>query len=87
VTSVFVLHHVRADDEYADDAKLIGVYSSKESAQAAVERLRLQPGFRDHPDGFEASEYRLDQDNWEEGFISWDEAMEPGQNESQNAQD
>jgi hypothetical protein len=75
--SVFVLHHVRADDEYGDDAKLIGVYRSEESARAAISRLSDQPGFRDHVAGFEIGPYPLDKDHWEEGFISWDEACPP----------
>jgi len=68
--SVFVLHHVRTDDEYGDDAKLIGVYRSHEAAAAAVTRLSDRPGFRDHPSGFQIDAYPLDQDHWAEGFVS-----------------
>jgi hypothetical protein len=85
MTFVHLLWHVREDDEYKEDAKLIGVYSSDEKATSAIERLTSQPGFRDYPAGFEISKYLLDQDHWEEGFISWDEANEPAQNESTNA--
>lgn len=70
MTTVFVLHHVRKDDEFGDDAKLIGVYSSDASAQTAKERLSIQPGFREHPEGFEISRYVLDMDHWTEGFIT-----------------
>jgi len=65
-----VLHHVRSDDEYGEDAKLIGVYRSADAATAAVNRLKGQPGFIDHPNGFHTSGYRLDQDHWEEGFVN-----------------
>ena len=65
---VHVLHHVRADDEYGGDAKLIGVYRLPEAARAAIERLASQPGFRDHPTGFTIDAYVLDQDHWQEGF-------------------
>jgi hypothetical protein len=68
--SVFLLQHVRVDDEYGDDAKLIGVYSSEANASAAIERLKAQPGFRDAPAGFHIDRYELDQDQWTEGFIS-----------------
>ena len=87
MTFVFVLHHIHADDEHADDAKLIGTYSSQDSAQAAIERLKNQPGFRDHVAGFEVNAYELDVDHWQEGFISWDEANEPAYNEIDNAKD
>lgn len=68
MNSVFVVHHVRRDDEYGDDAKFIGVYRFRESANAAIVRLRPQPGFRDHPAGFSVDEYELDKDHWCEGF-------------------
>lgn len=66
--TVYVMHHVRSDDEYGEDAKLIGVYRSREAAAAAVTRLLVQPGFRDHPSGFQTDAYALDQDHWSEGF-------------------
>jgi hypothetical protein len=66
--AVCVLHHVRADDEFGDDAKLIGVYRSRTAAEAAIVRLADQPGFRDHPGGFTIDVYALDQDHWREGF-------------------
>jgi len=57
-----------------DDEKLIGVYRTEEDARAAIERLRYKLGFRDHPEGFEYHEYKLNRDGWTEGFISGDEA-------------
>ncbi|MEQ1510899.1 MAG: hypothetical protein ABL909_10935 [Sphingopyxis sp.] len=67
---VHLLWHVRADDEYKEDAKLIGAYSSPESASAAIERLRDQPGFADYVAGFEINTYEIDKDHWSEGFVS-----------------
>lgn len=67
---VYLLHHIRSDDEFGDDAKLIGVYRSSESAAAAIERLKGQPGFRDHVEGFLVEGYPLDRDHWEEGFVT-----------------
>ena len=65
---VYVLHHVRSDDVYADHPKLIGVYSSLSRAEAATNRLRDAPGFCDHPDGFTIDPYPTDEDHWREGF-------------------
>ncbi|THG36741.1 hypothetical protein E5988_16545 [Sphingomonas olei] len=65
---VFVLHHVRSDDEYGDNAKLIGVYRTASAAEAATKRLGGQPGFADHPSGWQIGRYDLDQDHWIEGF-------------------
>ena len=47
--SVFVLQHLHILPTGEEDVKLLGVYRSLEGAHSAVERLRIQPGFRDHP--------------------------------------
>lgn len=65
---VCLLHYVRSVEEYGDHAKLIGVYRSPEAAAGAARRLLAQPGFRDHPKGFQTDVYTLDQDHWCEGF-------------------
>jgi homoserine kinase type II len=67
---VYLLHHVRSDDEFEDDAKLIGVYKTDAAARAAIARLGKQPGFRDHPNGFQINAYELDEDHWTEGFVT-----------------
>lgn len=68
--TVYVLQHVRSDDEYGDDAKVIGVYRSRGAADAAVSRLRDLPGFLKHPEGFQIDAYPLDQDHWCDGFVT-----------------
>ena len=68
--SVFVLQHVHSMGDDVEDVKLIGVYSSRESAQAAVVRLADAPGFSDAPDGFHIDEYQVDQDHWVEGYVT-----------------
>jgi len=72
--AIFLLHHIRSDDEYADDAKLIGAYRSESAAASAVERLRDQSGFKDHPDGWDIQQWKLDEDHWEEGFSTTPDA-------------
>lgn len=72
--AVYIVEHSHEFPNGKEDIKLIGVYTSDEAARAAVERLRLQPGFCDHPDGFTVSKYPLNQDHWTDGFVSWDEA-------------
>ena len=70
MASVFVLQHVHSWEDGAEDVKFIGVYSSHEKAQEAVTRLARLPGFADDPDGFYIDEYRVDQDQWAEGFVT-----------------
>jgi hypothetical protein len=70
MTSVFVLQHVHEMDDGTEDVKFIGVYSSRQKAQAAAERLRAAPGFSDSPDGFSIDEYGVDHDHWAEGYVA-----------------
>lgn len=80
---VFVLQHVRVLSDAEEDVKLIGVYSSRDSALQAVNRLRSLPGFRDFPtlvadlgdgpcegSGFYLDKHLLDADSWPEGFVT-----------------
>lgn len=67
---VFILQHERPETEdRMEDVKLIGAYASEAAAQAAIERLRTQPGFRDYPDDFTIDAYEIDKDHWTEGFV------------------
>ena len=67
---VFVLQHEYEIAEGRDEAKFIGVYSTREHAQAAISRLITQPGFAEHPDDFSIDEYETDKDHWTEGFVT-----------------
>ena len=70
MTSVFVLQHVHEMADGAENVKFIGVYSSRQKAQEAVKRLSGVPGFSEAPDGFHVDEYRLDEDQWVEGYVT-----------------
>jgi hypothetical protein len=70
MASVFVLQHVHTREGDGEDVKFIGVYSSREKAQAALARLRRLPGFVDAPNGFHIDEYHIDQDHWAEGYVA-----------------
>ena len=66
--TIYVLQHTRVSDDGQENVKLIGVYSQRARAEAAVGRLISQPGFRDTPSGFSIDGYELDHDHWTEGF-------------------
>lgn len=70
VDRVFLVTHSHELSGGAEDEKLIGVYSSKENADAAVIRATGLPGFREHPDGFQVDAYVIDADYWTEGFVT-----------------
>jgi hypothetical protein len=75
--SVFVLWHSHEIAQSEDDSKLIGIYKTREEAEAARARVEDKPGFRDTRNGFEIVEYILGRDGWTEGYISGAEALEP----------
>ncbi len=67
--SVFLVWH--AHDLVGEvDVKLLGVFSTNELAVERVARARAEEGFRDYPDNFEVSEYKVDEDTWTEGFVT-----------------
>lgn len=70
MTSVFVLQHAHEMADGTEDVKFIGVYSSRQKAREAVTRLSRVPGFSEAPDGFHIDEYRLDEDQWAEGYAT-----------------
>lgn len=80
MNKVYLLNHIYIlDDDYCEDMKLIGVYSSYAAAEEAVHRLKDKPGFCNYPnirepgdvdaEGFEISEIEIDKDQWIEGYI------------------
>jgi len=73
--SVFILWHCHQTSGDSDD-KLIGVYKTRDDAEAAIGRLKDKPGFKDAIDGFEIHDYVLGRDGWSEGYISQAEAMD-----------
>jgi hypothetical protein len=70
MTRVFLLWHSRDKSDDNTDDKLVGVYSSREAAEAAIQRKLTFPSFRDHPDGFVVDSYTIDRDAWSEGFVA-----------------
>ena len=74
MASVFVLQHAHPNEDGDEDVKFIGVYSSREKAQAAEARIGRAPGFSDDPDGFHIDEYTIDQDQWVGGYTALSDA-------------
>lgn len=73
---VFLLQHSYEyeiyDDIKVEETKVIGIYSSEKKADEAKARFKVKEGFKRFPEEcFFMDEYQLDQDHWEEGFITW----------------
>jgi hypothetical protein len=68
---VYELQHEYETSNGEDEVKDLGLYSTRENATAAIDRYKVLPGFRDHPEGFRIYESLLDFDQaWTEGFIT-----------------
>ncbi len=61
---VYVLQHWNELPSGVKDGKLIGYYTTEALAQAALDRTKLLPGFRDAPDGFVLRVMRVDEDSF-----------------------
>jgi hypothetical protein len=67
---VFLVWHVHCFDDGEEDEKFIGVYSTREEAESAIERLKRQPGFVDVPEGFGIYPCLVNKDIWTDGYIT-----------------
>ena len=66
----YLLHHVHEFEDGHQDAKLIGVFSSRDYARAAQHQVQDQPGFRDSPEGFIIGEMKVDRVEWRDGYVT-----------------
>ena len=67
---VYVVQHERLVGDGSEDVKFVGVFSTNDIAQSAIEQLGMQEGFRECRDGFSIDEYELDAIQWQEGFVT-----------------
>ncbi|WP_239616848.1 DUF7336 domain-containing protein [Cohnella mopanensis] len=78
---IYILEHSYEIGDF-DETKLIGVYSSRDLAQKAIDKYIKLPGFNKyHLDCFHIEKYEINKDHWEEGFITWEEANKNDTNE------
>jgi hypothetical protein len=61
---VYLVWHGDALHEMGLKAKLLGVYSSRESALDRIQRSVTLPGFAGHPDDFWIVRCTIDKDEW-----------------------
>lgn len=72
---VYLLQHsyeYGEDFEYSE-TKILGIFSTEHEAIKAIEYYKLLPGFSDYKDAFYISHYKLDEKQWLEGFVDFDD--------------
>lgn len=65
---VYIVHHVHDLGDGAEDVKLIGVFSDRNSAEKVVENLKKVVGFSESQEGFSIDMYEVNRVHWAEGF-------------------
>jgi hypothetical protein len=70
VNAIFILWHSHPTGNDELNEKLIGVYATAEDASSAIDRIKVQPGFRASLEGFEICRYEVGKDHWEEGYFT-----------------
>ena len=68
LNTVFSVSHYYTIHTFLDDERYIGVFSSLEKAERAIEKLKIKPGFIDHQNDFDISELDLATLFWDTGF-------------------
>ncbi len=68
LNTVFSVSHYYTIHTFLDDERYIGVFSSLEKAEKAIEELKDKPGFKDHQYDFNISELDLGILLWSTGF-------------------
>ncbi|MCX7923119.1 MAG: hypothetical protein N3B21_14075 [Clostridia bacterium] len=80
---VYLLQHSYEYDD-CEETKIIGIYSSKEKADLVIEKYKKLPGFKHYPDCFFIDGYKIDEDNWQDGFlrnsVKWNIYKKPDEN-------
>ncbi|OGW41868.1 MAG: hypothetical protein A2010_13650 [Nitrospirae bacterium GWD2_57_9] len=64
--SVFLLWHTHDLPDGGEDAKLLGVYSSRHLAEKKIEEKYRNLAALEGDGDFVIDEYEVDQDNWED---------------------
>jgi hypothetical protein len=64
--SVFLLWHTHDLPDGGEDAKLLGVYSSRQLAEKKIEEKYRNLAALEGDGDFVIDEYEVDQDNWED---------------------
>lgn len=67
--TIWQLHHVIELPDGCEDIKQIGLFATEGEARAAMEHVKLEPGFREYPNAFVLEEVGLGHVAFEQGFV------------------
>lgn len=67
------VNHGRPAPYYDEEIKLIGIFSTRQNARAAVAYLKAKPGFSKPGGRFFVEPCRLDEIWWNTGYVTWND--------------
>ncbi len=69
---VYILAHEIdiTEEPEKDDWVDLGVYSTQEKAEVALNRFKKLERFAPYQDGFSISRYKINEDNWTSGYAT-----------------
>lgn len=73
---VWQVSHGQAAPFYDEEVKLIGGFSTRENARAAVTYLKSKTGFRKPGGRFFVEKCHLDEIWWNTGYVTWNGAKD-----------
>lgn len=65
---VYLLQHSYEIETGCDETKILGIFSSQQMAEEAVEVYRQLPGFRDRKEDFYIDKYEVNKRYWVDGY-------------------
>ena len=67
MNTVYFVQHENIEDDYIEEPRVVGIYTSEKLAQEAIERAKKLSGYEDYPEGFKITKYILNLDQWVAG--------------------
>lgn len=70
MTMVYEIKYARDLSDDVADVKFVGVFSTREKANEALEEVKKLPGFAQYPECLLVTEVEVDLDHWTYGFFT-----------------
>lgn len=65
---LYIVCHMYEINEH-EEARMIGIFSSVNKANEVIKKHKKLPGFKEYPDGFIVDTCKMEEEDWESGFI------------------
>lgn len=73
MTTVYEFEYARELSDEVTDKRFVGVFSTPERVNDALQMLKMLPGFSQYPECLSVMEVEVDLDHWTYGFFTPDD--------------